>query len=207
MNNKVNEICSELREAFVWIPDRPVVGVFGSARLKEDNEAYQNAREFARRMGEENWAVLTGGGPGIMEAANRGAYEVGAPSIGLNIRLPHEQKGNDFQTVELFFNNFAARKTIFTNRANAFIAFKGGFGTLDEIFDTLTQIQTGKLPHTPIILFGKDFWQTTIEVAKQMHEDSVISPKDLDLLLVVDSVEDAVDAVKKHHHKALSIAL
>lgn len=207
MNNKVHEICSELQEAFLWIPDRPVVGIFGSARLKENTESYNHAREFAKQIGEQGWAILTGGGPGIMEAANRGATEVDAPSIGLNIVLPHEQKGNEFQSVELMFNNFTARKTVFTSRSNAFIAFKGGFGTLDEIFDTLTQIQTGKLPHTPIILFGKDFWTPLLAVANNLLNEKLISPKDMDLLLIVDSIDEAVDAVIKHSHKALSLTL
>lgn len=207
MNKKVNEICSELGEAFLWIPDRPVVGIFGSARLKEESQDYQDAREFARQIGEQGWAVLTGGGPGIMEAANRGAIDASAPSVGLNIVLPHEQKGNEFQTVELLFNNFTARKTVFTSRSNAFIAFKGGFGTLDEIFDTLTQIQTGKLPHTPIILYGKEFWEPLLAVAHNLLKEKLISSKDIDLLLVVDSIEEAVDAVIAHSHKPLSFTL
>lgn len=207
MNKKVHEICSELQEAFLWIPDRPVVGIFGSARLREDSQAYKDAREFAKQIGNKGWAILTGGGPGIMEAANRGGMESGVPSIGLNIVLPHEQKGNEYQTVELMFNNFTARKTVFTSRSNAFIAFKGGFGTMDEIFDTLTQIQTGKLPHTPIILFGKDFWEPTINVAKTLLAEKLISPKDMDLLLIVDTIEEAVDAVIKHCHKAVAMTI
>ena len=207
MNNKVHEICEELKEAFVWIPDRPVVGVYGSARLKEGSQAYEDARAFGYRMGQENWAVLTGGGPGIMEAANRGAFEAGAPSIGLNIKLPHEQRGNGYQTQELFFNNFPARKTVFTNRSNAFIAFKGGFGTLDEIFDTLTQVQTGKLPPAPIILYDKAFWQSTIDVAMKMHEEKLIGEKDLNLLILVDTLDEAVDAIMTHARRAVSMTL
>src|SRR3712207_1080644 len=134
------------------------VSIFGSARTPEDHPEYRAARETARRLGEAGNAIITGGGPGIMEAANRGARDAGVPSVGLGIELPHEQGINEWVDVALEFHYFFARKVMFVRYANAFIVFPGGFGTLDELFEAATLVQTGKIRHFPIILVGSDFW-------------------------------------------------
>ena len=192
------EINQELIDGLAWNPTRPVVAMFGSARLKPDSKPYQDTVILAGRLAKKGWTVLTGGGPGIMEAGNKGAFEAGGESVGLNIVLAHEQFGNSYQTVSLKFNHFTARKAVFVRRTDVFIAFEGGFGTLDEIFDTVTQIQTGKRPPTTIMLMGKDFWTPLMDwIGTTLVQRKVISPKDVDLFKVVDTLDQAEYEITK----------
>ena len=148
-------IGQEFLEGFVAVEriDRPAITVFGSARIREDNPVYAEAREVGRLLAEAGFAVVTGGGPGVMEAANRGARDAGGLSVGFNIELPHEQFANPYLDISLTFKHFYARKTMFVKAAEGFVIFPGGFGTLDELFESLTLIQTGKVLHFPVVLF------------------------------------------------------
>ena len=172
------------------------VSVFGSARVAPDHPDYALAQATARRLGEAGFAVITGGGPGIMEAANRGAQEAGATSVGLNIELPFEQDANAFQDIGLRFHYFFTRKVMFVRYANAFVVFPGGFGTLDELFEALTLIQTGKVLHFPVVLFDTDYWGEMLEwIRAELLDDEMISPEDVDLLHCTDSPQEAVELV------------
>ena len=175
---------------------RPAITVFGSARVPEGHPAYAAAREAGRRLAEAGFAVVTGGGPGAMEAANRGAQEAGGVSVGFNIELPHEQGLNPYVDIGLTFHHFYVRKTMFVKAAEGFLIFPGGFGTLDELFESLTLIQTGKVLHFPVVLFDSGYWQPMLDWIKgRLRADGMISPEDLDLLGVTDSVEDAVTQI------------
>lgn len=179
---------------------KQTIVVFGSARFKEDNAYYEAARKFARMVSEgcnslpklDRLTICTGGGPGIMEAANRGAMDAGAPSVALNISLPHEQKPNPYVTPELSFqfHYFALRKMHFAMRAKALIAFPGGFGTLDELFEMLTLVQTRKVEPTPVLLYGSDYWKRLIDF-EWMVTSGTISKEDLACLKYVDSPDEA----------------
>ena len=172
---------------------RPAITVFGSARVREGHPAYTAAREAGRRLAEAGFAVVTGGGPGVMEAANRGAQEAGGVSVGFNIELPHEQGSNPYVDIGVTFHHFYVRKTMFVKAAEGFLIFPGGFGTLDELFESLTLIQTGKVLHFPVVLFDSGYWQPMLDwIQGRLLADEMISPEDLDLLGVTDSVEDAV---------------
>ena len=176
--------------------DRPAVSIFGSARVRDGHPAYEKAREVGRRFAEAGFAVVTGGGPGVMEAANRGAKDGGGLSVGFNIELPHEQRGNDYVDLALTFRHFYARKTMFVKAAEGFIVFPGGFGTADELFEALTLIQTGKVLHFPVVLFDSHYWEELLTwVREELLADGMISPNDLDLLYVTDDPDDAVDRV------------
>jgi hypothetical protein len=176
--------------------DRPAVSVFGSARIREETGVYQAARTVGRRFAEEGWAVITGGGPGVMEAANRGAREGGGLSVGFNIELPHEQGSNGYLDISYTFKHFYARKVCFVKPAEGFVIFPGGFGTLDELFEALTLIQTGKAQNFPVMLIDTDYWGEMIDWIKgEMLPDGMISPEDLDLLYVTDDLEEAVRTV------------
>jgi hypothetical protein len=167
--------------------DRPAITVFGSARIDEDSEEYAQAREVGRLLAEAGFAVVTGGGPGVMEAANRGAREGGGLSVGFNIELPHEQHENAYLDIELTFKHFYARKTMFVKAAEGFVIFPGGFGTLDELFEALTLIQTGKVLHFPVVLFDSDYWRPLLDLIRErLLADGMISPDDLELLEVTD---------------------
>lgn len=195
------KLCSEINEELInglkWNTDKPIVAMFGSARLKADSQPYKDAQELAGLLAKDDWVVLTGGGPGIMEAGNKGAFEAGGQTVGLNIVLPHEQCGNPYQTTSLKFYHFTARKAVFVRRTDVFIAFEGGFGTLDEIFDTVTQIQTQKRPHTTIILKGKDFWTPLMNwIETTLVNQGVIHEVETQLFKVVDTVQEAHDAIK-----------
>ncbi len=174
------------------------VTVFGSARTPEDHPFYQQAVELGRRFTEEGFGVITGGGPGIMAAANRGAYDAGGKSVGLNITLPMEQLPNPYQTHQLNFHYFFVRKVMFVKYASAFINFPGGFGTLDEFFESMTLIQTEKIEPFPVICIGKDYWQGMVdwlrETVLQGHEN--IDPDDMQRFLVTDDIEEAIQVVK-----------
>ena len=194
-------ILSEFVDGFETMAEvGPAVSVFGSARTKPDHPYYQQAVECGRRIVEQKLAVITGGGPGIMEAANKGAFESGvsgAKSVGLNIDLPFEQKPNPYQTHALNFRYFFIRKVMFVKYAAGFIIFPGGFGTMDELFESLTLIQTEKIQTFPVALVGVDYWGGLIDwvrntMAEKYH---TIGKKDLDLLLLTDSLDEALDHV------------
>jgi uncharacterized protein (TIGR00730 family) len=193
-------IAQEFREGFEAVDkiDQPAVTIFGSARISEGNPVYEQAREAGRRFAELGWAVVTGGGPGVMEAANRGAQEAGGLSVGFNIQLPHEQRPNPYLDISLTFRHFYARKTMFVKVAEGFVVFPGGFGTVDELFEALTLIQTGKVFHFPVVLYGTDYWGELIDWIKgELLADGMISPEDLDLLSVTDDLDEAVDRVRE----------
>jgi uncharacterized protein (TIGR00730 family) len=198
LERHVAMIAQEFRDGFEAVDkiDRPAVTIFGSARVPEDDPAYVNARTVASRFADAGWAVVTGGGPGVMQAANRGAQEAGGLSIGFNIELPHEQRGNPYVDLSMTFRHFYARKTMFVKAAEGFVVFPGGFGTADELFESLTLIQTGKVLHFPVVLFDSDYWEELLTwVRNELLADRMISPEDLDLLHVTDDVDDAVAQV------------
>jgi uncharacterized protein (TIGR00730 family) len=174
----------------------PAVTIFGSARVGADAPAYRHARETARLFAEGGWAVVTGGGPGVMEAANRGAREGGGVSVGFNIDLPHEQTENAYVDVSHTFQHFYARKTMLVKAAEGFVMFPGGFGTCDEMFEALTLIQTGKVQNFPVVLFGSDFWQELLDwIYAELLPDGMISPEDVELLKITDDPAEAVREV------------
>ncbi|MEM6332816.1 MAG: TIGR00730 family Rossman fold protein [Planctomycetota bacterium] len=175
----------------------PAISIFGSARTPEDHPNYQAAMQAAKLVTDKGFAVLTGGGPGIMEAGNRGAMENGGTSVGLNIRLPHEQAPNPYQTHELDFRYFFVRKVMFVKYAVGFICFPGGFGTMDEFFEAITLVQTLKIERFPVVCVGCDYWGGLIDWMRQKMETEyeTISPGDLELFHCTDSVEEAVEFV------------
>lgn len=176
----------------------PAVTIFGSARTLPQHPDYQQAERLARMLGERGLTVITGGGPGIMEAANKGAKEAGACSVGLNIALPHEQKPNPHQTHELLFEYFFVRKVMFVKYAQAFVIFPGGFGTLDEFFESLTLIQTLKIEPFPVVLVGKTFWSGLLAWMRETLAEGwgTISGSDLDLFTVTDDLEEVVSVIE-----------
>lgn len=173
------------------------VTVFGSARTRPDDPFYKVAEKTSRLLVKAGFAVITGGGPGIMEAGNKGAIEAGGQSVGLNIALPHEQESNSYQTIGLDFHYFYARKVMFVKYAQAFICFPGGYGTLDEMFETLTLIQTGKIEPRPIILFGSAHWGGMIEWMRSTLAPHFINEGDVNIFRLVDSPEEAVRLMKQ----------
>lgn len=178
----------------------PAVAIFGSARLKENNPYYAVTEVIARKLSDAGFGVLSGGGPGIMEAANKGALGGKGPSVGLNILLPHEQEGNGYQDISVAFQHFFARKAMFVKHAMAYVVMPGGFGTLDELWEALTLMQTGKLRKMPVILVGADFWAGMIEWVKtRMLAEGVISEKDLGLFQVIDDPDEVVAAIFAHY--------
>jgi hypothetical protein len=197
---RIFRIMAEFVEGFETLQslDRAVT-VFGSARTTEDQPAYRTAVEFARRMAEENYAVITGGGPGIMEAANRGAFDAGGQSVGLNITLPMEQKPNPYQTIELNFHYFFVRKVMFVKYAKAFVIFPGGFGTMDEFFEAMTLIQTEKIRSFPVICFGTDFWRDLLGWMRHtmLEKHQNIDPGDMDRFYLTDDVDEAVAVIRE----------
>ncbi|HEX2506516.1 MAG TPA: TIGR00730 family Rossman fold protein [Gaiellaceae bacterium] len=192
---RVVRIAEEFSEGFEAVADlpSPAVSIFGSARVDEDHPAYQAARETARLFGEAGFTVVTGGGPGIMEAANRGAQEGGGLSVGFNIELPHEQFSNPYLDVSLTFRHFYVRKTMFVKPAEGFVIFPGGFGTLDELFEALTLIQTGKVWNFPVVLFGSDYWRGLLDwIRNRLMAERMVAPDDVDLLHVTDDPAETV---------------
>ena len=176
--------------------DRPAVSIFGSARIRDGSDEYEAARKVGRKFAEAGWAVITGGGPGVMEAANRGAKEAGGLSIGFNIDLPHEQGSNGYLDISYTFKHFYARKVCFVKPAEGFVIFPGGFGTLDELFEAITLIQTGKAENFPVVLVDTDYWGEMLDWIKgEMLEDGMISPDDLALLHVTDDLDEAVRTI------------
>jgi uncharacterized protein (TIGR00730 family) len=170
------------------------VSVFGSARLNEDHPYYQQAREMGKALVDAGFGVITGGGPGIMEAANRGAFESGGLSVGLNIELAFEQRGNPYTTISVNFRYFFARKMMFVKYSNGFVIFPGGFGTMDELFEALTLVQTKKINRFPIVLFGTEYWSGLLRwIESTQLSEGMISREDLNLLILTDSIEEARD--------------
>jgi uncharacterized protein (TIGR00730 family) len=191
-------IAHEFRQGFEAVDriDAPAVTIFGSARVREGDARYEEARAVARRFAEKGWAVVTGGGPGVMEAANRGAKEGGGLSVGFNIELPHEQHVNPYLDISLTFRHFYARKTMFVKAAEGFVVFPGGFGTADELFEALTLIQTGKVLHFPVVLFDSAYWDELLDWFRDdLLAEGMISRNDVDLLHVTDDPEDVVTQV------------
>jgi hypothetical protein len=176
----------------------PCVTVFGSARFKEDHRYYALARDVGKRLAEAGFTVMTGGGPGCMEAANRGAKDGGGRSVGCNIELPKEQSANPYLDVMVNFRHFFVRKIMLVKYSYAFIAMPGGFGTYDEVFEAATLIQTAKIKHFPIVLVGREYWQPLVDVIRTtLLAAATIDPADLDILFVTDSPEEAVAYVRE----------
>ena len=194
---RIFRIMAEFVEGFeVMAPVGKAVSIFGSARTKPDDPMYKAAEETARLLVKAKFSVITGGGPGIMEAANKGAFEAGGTSVGLNITLPQEQEGNKYQNVSLDFHYFYARKVMFTKYADAFICFPGGFGTMDELYEALTLIQTGKIGTFPVVLFDSDYWGEMLDwVRDEMLADGLVSAADLELLHLTDEPQEAVQRI------------
>ncbi len=183
----------------------PCVAIFGSARIKEDNKYYRMAVETAEKLVEKGFGIITGGGPGIMEAGNKGAHIAEGKSVGLNILLPHEQEPNQYidNDKSINFDYFYIRKTMFTRYAQGFIAFPGGFGTLDELSEAITLIQTHKISHFPIIMVGSEFWSGLVEWFKTtLIENKVINETELGLFYVVDDVDEAVRVIDEFYQKS-----
>ncbi|HYD96386.1 MAG TPA: TIGR00730 family Rossman fold protein [Noviherbaspirillum sp.] len=187
---------------------RPAVSIFGSARTKPDDPYYQKAIDIARRLSDAGLAVISGGGPGIMEAANKGAFEGKSSSVGLNIELPHEQASNAWQDISINFRHFFARKVAFVKYADAYVVMPGGYGTLDEFTEVLTLIQTGKSRRIPVILVGTTFWRGLLDWFRtSLAANGMIDVKDLDLVQLIDepaNVVEAIFAFYEAHHELLS---
>lgn len=198
---RIFRIMAEFVDGFQFLADfKKTVTFFGSARLKEDSRWYQEARKLASLLGEAGFSIVTGGGPGIMEAGNKGAVEAGTNSIGLNIQLPHEQRINPYVRKAIGFHYFFTRKVILSFSAQAYVFFPGGFGTLDEVFELLTLVQTKKInEEMPIILVGKDFWSNIDEWLRKklLEEYQTIDAEDLKIYSIVDSAEEAFEIIKQ----------
>ena len=183
----------------------PCVSIFGSARLPEGHAWYQTAQVIAEGLGAKGYGIISGGGPGIMEAANRGAKAVGAPSVGLNIELPHEQKPNDFIDLDksVDFDYFFVRKVMFVKYSQGFVVMPGGFGTLDEFFEAITLIQTKKIEKFPIIMVGSEFWSGCIDWIKNtfLEKHKTISPEDIDLFSIVDTEDEVIEELTNFYAK------
>jgi uncharacterized protein (TIGR00730 family) len=199
---RVFRILAEFVEGFESLAGiGPAVSIFGSARMKQDDPFYAAARETAFLLAKEHFAIITGGGPGIMEAGNRGAFEAGGKSIGLNITLPKEQFSNAYINLGLDFHYFYARKVMFLKYASAFICFPGGYGTLDEFFETVTLIQTLKAEPFPVILYGTKHWTGLVEWMRSQLVPNFINAEDIDIFRLVDRPQDAVALVKESQVK------
>lgn len=197
----VFKIMGEFVEGFETLrPYWPAVSIFGSARIRRGHHHYGDAVAVARLLSEAGFSIVTGGGPGVMEAANRGACEGKGRSIGLNIKLPYEQKPNEFIDTLVQFNYFFARKVMFVKYACGFVALPGGFGTLDEVFEALTLKQTRKIYDFPVILFGSTFWSGLLRwLREQPLDERMISQRDLRLFRVTDDAEEVVEVIQRHY--------
>ena len=195
----------EIMAEFVSATERlkeitPAVSIFGSARTKPDHPYYQLTEEIARLLSDAGFSVISGGGPGIMEAANKGAYAGIGPSVGLNIELPFEQSGNGYQDIDITFKYFFMRKVMFVKYASAYVVMPGGFGTLDELMEAITLVQTGKSRKIPIILVCKDFWVGLVGWLKNsLVLEGMASAQDIDLIQMIDDPKEIVDAIFKHY--------
>ena len=175
------------------------VSIFGSARIQPDSPYYRATTEIAEKLANQGFTIITGGGPGIMEAANKGAHQAGKPNVGLNIELPKEQKPNTFQSISLDFEYFFVRKVMFVKHSIGYVCMPGGFGTLDELFESLTLMQTHKMYKMPVILFGKAHWQGLIDWIKpHLVENDLIQKEDLDLIHLTDDIDEVVSILTKH---------
>ena len=197
----VFKIMGEFVEGFETLrPVWPSVSIFGSARARKGDRYYQDAVRIAEALSNAGFSIITGGGGGIMEAANRGAKKGSGDSIGLNIRLPEEQKPNGYADTVIHFNYFFARKVMFVKYACAFVALPGGFGTLDEVFEALTLKQTGKIHDFPVILFGKDYWKGLLRwIEQQALRERMVSRRDLSLFKLTDDVDEVVHLIERHY--------
>ncbi|WP_277073627.1 TIGR00730 family Rossman fold protein [Simonsiella muelleri] len=195
-----HNICTEVTEAdHAMINVRHAVSIYGSARLPETSPEYQFTEQLAHRLSQLGYSIISGGGPSIMQAANKGAFGGRGQSIGLNIVLPHEQKANEFQDISLQFDNFSARKATFVKYSQAHLVMAGGFGTLDELFECLTQVQTRKVARCPIILVGREFWQGLMDwIQKQLMARNLINQHELDYLYLTDDADEIVDILQKN---------
>ncbi len=200
---RIERIRGELQTGFEALAHvGPAASFFGSARTEPDEPEYALARDTARIVGESSLAIITGGGPGAMEAANRGARDAGALSIGLNIELPFEQGLNPYCDIGLEFHYFFTRKVMFVRYASGFVVFPGGFGTLDETFEALTLIQTGKIRHFPVVLVGTDYWGGLVDwIRERLVAEGKIAPQDLDLLCLTDDPLDVRDRLMSAAHR------
>jgi len=196
-------IMGELVEGFDKLSDiEPAVTIYGSARLKTDDELYIQTEEIAHRLGELGFSIITGGGPGVMEAANKGALSAGVKSVGLHIELPDEQNCNVYTTKTIIFNHFFIRKVMLVKYAIAFVIMPGGLGTLDELSEVLTLMQTHKIKPFPILLFNSEYWQGLLDWLKSSTlAKGFISEKDLDLLIVCDRTDEVIDTVQEWYQK------
>jgi uncharacterized protein (TIGR00730 family) len=196
---RVLRIQSEFVEGFGLLAEMgPAVSVFGSARMKQDHPAYAQAHRLGGALAQEGWAVVTGGGPGVMEAANKGASEAGGVSVGLGIELPFEQRLNDWVDAGIVFRYFFVRKTMFVKYSQGFVVFPGGFGTLDELFESLTLVQTGKVTQFPVVLVGCDYWRGLLDwVRAHPLEHGNVAPDDLDLVHLTDDMDEVVDVLRR----------
>ena len=194
-------IMSEFVEATERLSSvRPAVSIFGSARIARESDTYRLTEQIARLLSDAGFSVVSGGGPGVMEAANKGAYQGKGVSIGLNIQLPHEQQANPYQDISQTFRHFFARKYMFVKVASAYVVMRGGFGTVDELLEALTLIQTNKTPRIPIILVGHGFWDGLLDWFRdRLVGEGMINPEDMDLLTVIDEPGDVVAAIFKHY--------
>jgi uncharacterized protein (TIGR00730 family) len=200
----VEAIRREFHEGFEQVAriQRPAVALFGSARVAEEHPAYRAAHATGKCFAEHGWAVVTGGGGGVMEAANRGARDGGGLSIGFNIELPHEQHPNPYLDISYTFRHFYARKVCFVKPSEGFVIFPGGFGTLDELFESLTLIQTGKVLDFPVVLFDTGYWHGLLDwIRGRLLEGGMISPDDLGLLSATDSPDEAVARVVDYYRR------
>jgi uncharacterized protein (TIGR00730 family) len=178
----------------------PAVSIFGSARTKPDHPYYKQTEEIARLLSDSGFSVISGGGPGIMEAANKGAFPGKAPSVGLNIQLPFEQTGNPYQDISITFEHFFMRKVMFVKYACAYVVMPGGMGTMDELFEAITLVQTGKSIKMPIILVGTKFWTGLVDWIKTtLVEEKTISPEDVNLIQIIEDPAEIVEAIFKHY--------
>jgi len=182
----------------------PAVSIFGSARVLPDHADYQKAEVIARQLAREGFAIITGGGPGVMEAANKGAFEAGGRSVGLNIELPMEQSPNPYANIKVSFRYFFVRKVMFVKYASGFVILPGGFGTLDELFEAITLIQTGKIRPFPVVLVGRDYWSGLVSWIRNVTmQDEKISAQDLAILRVVDTADEAVAVINEFYSGAV----
>jgi uncharacterized protein (TIGR00730 family) len=197
LERHVDMIADEFRAGFAVVTSigRPAITVFGSARTSDADEAYSQARQLGRLAVEAGFAVVTGGGPGVMEGANRGAHEAGGVSAGFNIELPHEQAQNPYVDIGLTFKHFYARKVMLVKAAEGLVLFPGGFGTLDELFEVLVLVQTEKIHHFPVCLIGTEHWQPLLDWIRDLEARGFVSPEDLTLLTVTDEPADAMGAI------------
>lgn len=197
---RIFRIMSELVDGYEFLSgQRKEITIFGSARTKNGTKAYSEAEKLGRMLAAEGYTTITGGGPGVMEATNKGAYEGGGESLGLNIQLPQEQRVNPYVKKGLGFHFFFTRKVMLTSPSQAFVFFPGGFGTLDEFFEVITLIQTEKMPRVPIILMGKEYWLSLDRFLREealMHHES-IEPQDLKLYSIVDTADEAMQIIRK----------